>query len=39
MTSSTPGRGASADFFFIDLEFVFKIFVKLFVKHATKKEA
>ena len=31
--------GASADFFFIDLEFIIKIFVRLSVKHASKKEA
>ena len=31
--------GASADFFFIDLEFISKIFVRLSIKHATKKEA
>ena len=38
-TSGAPGRGRNADFFFIDLEFVSKIFVRLSMKHATKKEA
>ena len=31
--------GASADFFFINFEFIPEIFVRFLVEHATKKEA